>query len=337
LIQRLEGHPWFRLTALAASGSSAGRPYEEAVVWRLSTDPPQAARRMVVRRCDRDELGDCDLVLSGLDASVAQEVEPSFAAAGFAVISNSSAFRQAADVPLLIPEVNPDQIALIDRQRSRFAAGFIVTNPNCVAIGLALALAPIQRSFGIRRVVVSTMQAVSGAGSAGPRALDLLGNVVPFIGGEEQKLEAELRKILGSVHDAQVSEAEIELSAHCHRVPTIDGHLAALSLETVHPASIEQFVETLEGFRGEIAGEGLPGAPESPIVVRREDDRPQPRLDRNTAGGMAVVVGRIRPCPVLGVKCVILSHNTVRGAAGGTLLNAELLAARNRLPRRTRA
>lgn len=335
LVQRLSGHPWFELAALAASERSAGRSYGEACRWLLSDDPPPAARRMIVRRCRVEELLDCDLILSALDAATAEPLEPQLARAGFPVISNSSAHRQQDDVPLLIPEINAGHLGLIERQRRRTAAaGFIVTNPNCSTTGLALVLAPLHRACGVRRLVVSTLQALSGAGADGPRALELVDNVLPYIAGEEEKIEGELSKILGSLSEGELRREPLTVSAHCHRVASRDGHLEAVSLELSQSLTPEEAASILHGFRGEVAELGLPSAPAQLLVVRREPDRPQPQLDRQAGGGMAVVVGRIRRCPVLGLKLVLLVHNAIRGAAGGTLLNAELLAARGLLARR---
>lgn len=336
LIERLAQHPWFRVVALAASDRSAGLPYERAAAWRLSDRVPEYVARMTVRRCDVAELEDCDVVLSALDTGIAREVEPRFAEAGFAVISNSSAFRQDDAVPLLVPEVNPAHLGLLEAARRR-GAGFIVTNPNCSTTGLAVALAPLDRAFGLRRVVVATLQAVSGAGVEGPRALDLLDNVIPYIPGEEEKIESELGKILGHFDGTRLARAEVAVSAHCHRVPTLDGHLEALSVGFERVPSREALVQALREFRSEVESDALPSTSGPPIVVREEVDRPQPRLDRDSGGGMTVVVGRIRPCNVLDFRLLVLSHNTVRGAAGGTLLNAELLAARGLLRRRSRA
>jgi aspartate-semialdehyde dehydrogenase len=272
-------------------------------------------------------------VLSALDAPVALEVEPALAKEGIAVVSNSSAFRMAPDVPLLVPEVNGQSLVRI---AARAGSGFVVTNPNCSVTGLALALAPLDRAFGVKRVVVATMQAVSGAGLSGPRAVELLDNVVPYIAGEEQKIEIELGKILGRATAEAFVPADVVVSAHCHRVPTLDGHLEAVSVELARPASPEEAMASLASFRGDIEGLELPTAPSAPIVVRREPDRPQPRLDRDCGLGMSVVVGRVRACPVMTLRFVVLSHNMVRGASGGALLNAELLAARELLPRRSR-
>ncbi len=333
LIQRLDGHPWFEVRALAASERSAGRPYREAADWRLSADPPAAVADLPVVDCTLDALRDCDLALSGLDTDVARVVEPQLADAGIAVISNSSAFRQHDDVPLLIPEVNAAHLALLERQAAR-QGGFIATNPNCSVTGLALALAPVHRGFGVARAVVATLQALSGAGMSGPRAMEMTDNVLPYIAGEEDKMEKELTKIFGSVDGGALRRVDVAVSAHCHRVATLDGHLEAVSFETGRPATLDEIRQALLAFRGDVAGLGLPSAPERPIVLRDEPDRPQPRLDRDAGGGMAVTVGRLRPCPVLGTKLQLLSHNTLRGAAGGTVLNAELLAAEGKLPRR---
>jgi len=329
LVERLAGHPWFAIEVLAASDRSAGRPYAKAARWVLGDDPPAEVRGTVVRLCTPEDLSGCDLVLSGLEAGIAADLEPALARAGLPVISNSSAHRTDPEVPVLVPEVNAAHLALVESQRARLGGpGFIVTNPNCSTTGLALALAPLHRAFGIRRCVVATLQALSGAGLEGPRGLDTVDNVIPFILGEEEKMERELAKILG---------APIAVSAHCHRIPTLDGHLEAVSVELERAVSPAEAAAALREFEGDVAGLGLPTAPVRPIVVRDEPDRPQPRLDRNAGGGMSVTVGRIRPCPVFTLRFVLLSHNAVRGAAGGTVLNAELLAARGLLARRGRA
>jgi len=333
LVLRLAAHPWFRLAAVGASERSAGRPYGEVVRWMLPEAIPQEAAALRIAGCAPGDFAACDLVLSALDAEVAREVEPKLAQAGLAVVSNSSAFRMAPDVPLLVPEVNGTHVVrLTGRERS----GFIVTNPNCSVTGLALALAPLHRAFGVRRVVVATMQAVSGAGLDGPRALEMFDNVVPYIRGEEEKMEEELGKLLGGASAAGFVPADMRVAAHCHRVPTLDGHLEAVSVELARAAGPDEAIAVLEAFRGDVDGAGLPSAPGRPIVVRRQPDRPQTRLDRDVAGGMSVVVGRVRPCPVLTLRLVVLSHNMVRGAAGGALLNAEWLASRDVLPRRSR-
>jgi len=334
LVARVADHPWFRLAALGASERSSSRPYGEVTRW-LQKDPiPESAASLIVGGCQPSDFSGCDLVLSALDAPVASTVEPELAREGIVVVSNSSALRMAGDVPLLVPEVNGDAVVRIAARAGR---GFVVTNPNCSVAGLALALAPLDRAFGVRRVVVTTLQSVSGAGLAGPRAIDLLDNVIPYIPGEEEKIEVELGKILGRATAEGFVPAPIAVAAHCHRVPTLDGHLEAVSVELSRPASPEDAIAALTAFRGDVAGLGLPTAPSSPVVVRREPDRPQTRLDRDCGDGMTVVVGRVRACPVLTLRCVLLSHNMVRGAAGGAMLNAELLAARELLPRRSRA
>ncbi|MDX1388380.1 MAG: aspartate-semialdehyde dehydrogenase [Acidobacteriota bacterium] len=332
LVLRLHDHPWFDLTAVAASDRSAGRPYQEAARWSLAEECPGV--NPSVRRCLPDEHGDCDVVFSALDASTAREIEPRFAQAGLAVVSNSSAHRQDPDVPLLIPEVNAAHLGLLEVQRGRTGAGYIVTNPNCSAIGLVLALAPLDRAFGVRRVVVTTMQALSGAGVDGPRGLEMVDNVLPWIPGEEEKLPQETQKILGEFRGDRIEPAVARVSPHCHRVGTIDGHLEAVSVELDREVDPAEAADAMKRFRGDTEGLDLPSSPAAPIVVRSENDRPQPRLDRDAGGGMSVVVGRLRPCPVLTLRFDLLVHNAERGAAGAAVLNAELLAARGLLPRR---
>ncbi len=335
LVQRLACHPWFEIVALCASERSQDRPYGEAVRWRVSADPPPSIAVMRVLGTNLRALERCDLVVSGLDASIARELEMECAHAGLAVVSNSSAHRQGADVPLLVPEVNASHLSLLNAQRRRTGGGYVVTNPNCSVTGLVLALTPLQRAFGVRRVVVATLQAVSGAGLDGPRALDLIDNVIPYIAGEEEKIEQELSKLWGTADSARVVPADVAVSAHCHRVATLDGHLESVSVELGTPATPEEARVAIRDFAGDVAGMGLPSAPARPLLVRDEPDRPQPRADRDEGAGMSVVVGRIRTCPVLTLRLTLLSHNTVRGAAGATVLNAELLAARDLLPRRS--
>lgn len=330
LLARIARHPWFTIETLGASERSAGRPYAEAVRWVLAEPMPEGLAGRRVAPCSPESFRGCDLVLSALDTPVARDLEPRLAEAGLPVISNSSAFRMDPAVPLVIPEVNASHAGLVAAGRRR-GRGFIVTNPNCSVTGLALALAPLHGAFGVERVVVATMQAVSGAGLDGPRSIDLLDNVIPYIPGEEEKIEQELGKLLGAFTGEGVAAARVAVAAHCHRVNTIDGHLEAVSVGLARPASAAAAAEAMASFRGEIQGLGLPSAPDAPIVVRTEADRPQPRLDRDAGGGMSVVVGRLRPCPVLTLRFVVLSHNAERGAAGGALLNAELLAARGLL------
>ncbi|HKQ60210.1 MAG TPA: aspartate-semialdehyde dehydrogenase, partial [Candidatus Polarisedimenticolaceae bacterium] len=257
-VQRLAGHPWFELVALAASARSAGKSYAAAASWQLSADPPADVAHVRLRATDDERFDDCDLVFSALDAEIARQVEPRLAAAGLAVVSNSSAFRQQEDVPLLVPEVNAEHLALLDSQRRRTGGGFVVTNPNCSVTGLALVVAPLEAAFGVRRLVVTTLQAVSGAGIEGPRALGLVDNVVPYIAGEEEKIEAELTKILGRVERGALRRADCTVSAHCHRVATLDGHLEAVSLELGRAAAPAEVARVLAEFRPAVAALGLP-------------------------------------------------------------------------------
>ena len=275
------------------------------------------------------------IIFAALDAAVAYELEPKFAAAGCAVISNSSAFRMTADVPLVVPEVNADHLAMIEGQSWRkTSGGYIVTNPNCCAIGLVLPLAPIERAFGIEKIFVSTMQAVSGAGYPGVASLDILGNVVPFIKNEEEKLQEEVAKLLGAAAGDHVGMADLTLSAHCNRVAVVDGHTECVSLKLKRPATYEQMLEAWAGFKpleGVHEGGPLPSAPAQPVEYIDAIDRPQPRLDLMRGNGMTTTVGRLRPCTLFDWKFVLLSHNTIRGAAGAAILNAEILAIMGKL------
>ncbi|MBC8448759.1 MAG: aspartate-semialdehyde dehydrogenase [Chloroflexi bacterium] len=327
-VRLLEGHPWFEVTAVAASGRSEGQVYGEACTWRVSADMPAAVREMRVRPCEPAAMPDCQLIFSALPGSVAGPIEEAFAAAGHFVSSNASSQRMTPDVPLLVPEVNPDHLALIDVQRRQrgWRRGFIVTNPNCTVNALVLALKPLHDRFGLRTVMVTTMQALSGAGYPGVPSLDSLDNVIPYIGGEEPKVESEPLKLLGRLEGGVVKQAPFTISAQCNRVATRDGHMESVAVAFEQPAPVEEVKETLRAFSGLPQELELPSAPQPPLVVREEPDRPQPHLDRDTGGGMAVVVGRVRPCPVLDVKFTLLGHNTVRGAAGAAILNAELLA-----------
>ena len=329
-VQLLAGHPWFEIAALTASERSAGKTYGEACRWVVSDDMPAFAKEMVVQE-SKPGLA-CRLVFSAMLATVAGPIEEEFAAAGYAVSSNARNHRLAPDVPLLVPEVNPDHLALIEIQRRRRGQkGFIVTNPNCSTAQLVLALKPLWDRFGITALSVVTMQALSGAGYPGVPSLDILDNVIPYIGGEEEKVETEPLKILGQLRGEGIREAEMTISAQCHRVATREGHLEAVSVKLGQEAGREEVVEALQSFRGPLQDLGLPSAPERPIVVREENDRPQPRLDRDEGGGMSVVVGRVRECPVLDYKFLVLGHNTIRGAAGAAILNAELLTAQGYL------
>ncbi len=322
LVQMLDAHPWFEVRALAASDNSVGKRYADAVMWHLGSDMPAYAREMIVQPCEPKF--DTPLVFSALPSDVAGEIEARFADAGALVSSNASSHRMDADVPLVIPEVNADHLELIRLQRAK-RKGAIVCNPNCSTIHLTLALKPLADKFGLRRVIVTTMQALSGAGYPGVASLDILDNVIPFIGGEEAKLEAEPLKILGKVKGERAVNADFKISAACNRVATSDGHLETASVELIEPAPLDAVRRALAEFRAEPQALRLPTAPVRPIIVRDEVDRPQPRLDRDAEGGMATIVGRLRACSVLDYKFVLLGHNTIRGAAGGTLLNAELL------------
>ncbi len=327
-VQLLENHPWFTVTALAASDASAGKPYGAAVRWKLSADVPAYARDMIVQEC-RPPL-DCDLVFSGLPADVAGPIEESFARAGYVVSSNARNHRLDPDVPLLIPEVNPDHLDILPLQRSRrgYGRGCIVTNPNCSTIHLTLALKPLHDAFGLTKVIVTTMQALSGAGYPGVPSLDMLDNVVPYIAGEEEKVESEPLKILGRVADGTFAPATIAISAHCNRVAVLDGHLESVSVAFARSAALAEVRQALASFRGLPQDLALPSAPQHPVLVRDEPDRPQSRLDRDNERGMATTVGRLRPCNVLDYRFTLIGHNTIRGAAGAAILNAELMAAR---------
>jgi aspartate-semialdehyde dehydrogenase len=328
-IQLLASNPWFRITALAASERSAGKRYAEACVWRLSADCPEEVRDLVVQPCEPDL--DCRVVFSALPAGEAGAIEDRFASAGYGVFSNASSHRMDADVPLLIPEVNGDHLAMVAHQRRRrgWDKGFIVTNPNCSTVGLTLALKPLYDAFGLKRVMVTTLQATSGAGYPGVPSLDMIDNVIPYIRSEEEKMVAEPLKILGLLDAARetVAPASIAISPSCNRVAVRDGHLEIVSVELERKASSDAVVEALSSFKSRPFVLGCPSATDPTIIYRPESDRPQPIYDRDAGHGMAVTVGRLRPCEVLDYKMVVLSHNTIRGAAGGSILNAELMVA----------
>jgi aspartate-semialdehyde dehydrogenase len=329
----LDGHPWFRVAALTGSDRSIGRTYGESCRWVLADPMPEYARTMVVRPTEPD--GESALAFSALPADLAREAEPKYAQAGKGVCSNASAFRAESDVPLLIPDVNPDHTQAIDAQRrNRGWKGFIVTNPNCTSTGLTMALRPVLDSFGLRSLFVVSMQAVSGAGYPGVASLDILDNVIPNIGGaEEEKVENEPRKMLGKLTDGKILPAPFLVSAHTNRVAVSDGHTVCASLKLEQPAAPDQVRAAMENYAFPDAVRGLPSLPARFIEVRDEPDRPQPRKDRNAGKGMTAVVGRIRPDPIWDIKFVVLSHNTIRGAAGGALLNAELLVAQGYIER----
>ena len=328
-IQLLDQHPWFRVAAVTASERSEGKPYGEAARWVQDTAlAPEIAALPVLAT----EPGpDVPLVFSALDSSVAGPVETAFAESGVMVVSNARNHRMDPDVPLLVPEVNPDHLGLLAHQNFPRGGG-IITNPNCSTIGLVLPLRAMHDAFGVERVHVVTLQALSGAGIPGVPSMEILDNVVPFISGEEDKLETEPRKILGALDGARIRDAEVTLSAQCTRVPVLDGHLEMVSVGLRDSASPEEVAEVLRAFRGVPQELGLPTAPRQAIHVLPGVDHPQPRLHRALEGGMAVSVGRIRPCALLDIRMAVLSHNTIRGAAGGALLCAELAVAQGRIP-----
>jgi len=329
----LDNHPWFRVVALTGSDRSIGKTYGESCRWVLAEPMPAYAREMMVQPTAPD--GESVVAFSALPEDLARDAEPMYARAGKGVCSNASAFRQEPDVPILIPEVNPEHIQILETQRKlRGWKGFIVTNPNCTSTGLTMAFRPILDSFGIRRAIVVSMQALSGAGYPGVASLDILDNVLPNIGGgEEEKVESEPRKMLGTIDREKIVPAPFALSAHTNRVAVSDGHLVCVSAELGRRVSPQEVRSALEAFQSPPAVLGLPSAPAKAIEVRDEEDRPQPRKDRNAGNGMTAVVGRIRPDPVLDIKFVVLSHNTIRGAAGGALLNAEFLVSQKYLSR----
>lgn len=328
LVKLLADHPWFTLSEVAASERSSGKTYAEATRWHLDTPIPAAARELVVKGLETTL--DCDFVFSALDSSVAGQAEEDFAGAGYPVVSNSKNHRMDADVPLLIPEVNASHLEAIPLQQKNrgYSTGFIVTNPNCSTAGLVLVLKPLADAFGLEKIFAVTLQAVSGAGYPGVASLDIHGNVVPFISGEEEKMEAEPQKLLGKWDGTRFVEAGLGISAHCNRVGVVDGHMECVSVSLKKIASVEEVWEALRNFEVSAEIAALPSAVRHPIEVREEADRPQPQRDVNAGNGMAAVVGRVRECPLLDVKMTLLSHNLVRGAAGAALLNAELLAVR---------
>ena len=328
-IQLLENHPWFEVAWLAASDRSSGKPYGEAVRWKLDTPLPERIAAMPVSPATPE--GAPRVIFAALDADIARDLEPKFAAAGCAVISNSSAFRMQPDVPLVIPEVNAGHLPLLEKQSWRKqSGGYIVTNPNCSAIGLVLALRPIVERFGVEAIFVSIMQAVSGAGYPGVPVLDILGNVVPYIKNEEEKMQEETLKLLGSLVNGVIEPLPAKMSAHCNRVAVEDGHTESVSIKLGKKATREELIAAWTEF-APLAGKDLPTAPAQPIEYLTAVDRPQPRLDRMRGAGMAATVGRLRPCSLLDWKFTVLSHNTIRGAAGAALLNAELLVSLGKL------
>ncbi|MFN2398977.1 MAG: aspartate-semialdehyde dehydrogenase [Gemmatimonadaceae bacterium] len=328
-VHLLRDHPWFRLAEVAASDRSVAKKYSEAARW-LAGDIPDETAKLRVLRCDPGDV-EASIVFSALDAEVAGEIELAFAKAGRTVFSNARNHRMAPDVPLLIPEINASHIALLTRQRQERGfpgAGALVTNANCAATVVAMSLAPLHQQFGVRQVFVTTMQAVSGAGYPGVPSLDILGNAIPYIGGEEEKIETETPKILGTLADGSVVPATIRVSAQANRVPVEHGHTACMTVALDNAATAMEAIRTLTDWRGAVHDLHLPSAPELPLVVLQAQDRPQPRRDVGTGSGMSVVVGRVRRDTVLDLRLVATGHNTIRGAAGGSILNAELLLAR---------
>jgi aspartate-semialdehyde dehydrogenase (non-peptidoglycan organisms) len=330
-VRLLAEHPWFEIAELAASERSAGKKYGEATRWLEGPPPPQALQNRRVIACDPGVVS-APIVFSALDAAVAGEVEMAFAKAGKFVLSNAKNFRMEPDVPLVIPEVNGDHLALIECQRQRRGwSGAIVTNANCSATVATVALAPLHQKFGIRQLFLSTMQAVSGAGYPGVPSLDILGNVIPYIADEESKLEREMLKLLGTYEDGEVTSATFKVSAHTNRVPVEHGHTICMTIGFEETPTPESAIETMRSWQGLPMTRGLPTRPEHPVVVTDAPDRPQPKRDVNAGGGMTVTVGRVRRDAVLDLRMVALGHNTVRGAAGGSVLNAELLASNGAL------
>ena len=324
-VQLLDNHPWFEVTTLTGSDRSIGRPYGEACHWVLPEPMPAWARQMVVEPTLPDKVT-AKIAFSAPPADLAVEIEPRFARAGVAVCSNASAFRREPDVPILLPEVNPDHVRLVERQRQdRGWTGCIVTNPNCTSTGLTVVLKALQNAFGLRRAIVVSMQAISGAGYPGVASLDILDNVIPNIDGEETKVEWEPRKMLGEIQAEKLQLADILISAHTNRVAVSDGHMVCVSVELGTPAGVKEAGRVLSAYQAPRVSGQLPSAPQPVILLRDEPDRPQPRLDRQAGRGMTTVVGRLRPDPIFHLKFVVLSHNTIRGAAGGSIYNAELL------------
>lgn len=322
-VKFLAGHPWFELTWVGASDRSAGKKYAEATSWRLDGSMPEGAAGLPVHECQPGTKAP-KLVFSAMDAAVATEIERAFAEAGHFVVSNSRNHRMEPDVPLLVPEINPDHLRLLAAQKKRGWRGAIVTNPNCSTVALTMGLAPL-KPFGIETVIATTMQAISGAGYPGVASMDITGNVIPFIGGEEGKMEVETQKILGAYTDGRVEPLSAKVSAHCNRVPVLDGHTVAVSAGLRDKASLKDLLHAYETFTAEPQKRNLPGAPKPPVLYLHEENRPQPRRDAGRGNGMMVTVGRLRHCHVLDYKFVCLAHNTIRGAAGAAVLNAELM------------
>ena len=334
-LRLLENHPWFNVTWFAASERSAGKTYYEAVKgrWHMQSDIPKAQREIIVKKITdiEDCKKNCSFVFSALDSGIAKEFEEKYAEAGIPVVSNASTHRHTKDVPMIIPEINPEHTDIIQiQQKNRgWEKGFIAVKPNCSLQSYMTPLFALHKKFGVEKVIITTMQAISGAGHPGVSSFDIIDNVVPFIGGEEEKSEREPLKIFGKIEGNEIKPTEeISISAHCNRVPVIDGHMACVSVKFKKKPSKEEILETWRTFKSYPQENNLPFAPENPIIYREEDNRPQTRLDRDVDKGMAVTVGRLRECNVFDYRFVGLSHNTIRGAAGGGILNAELLVSK---------
>ncbi len=323
-IELLSNHPWFEIKELAASEKSAGKKYGDAVNWILPTPLPSHIKNITVKNCEPNL--NCQIVFSGLDSNIAGEIETTFAKKDYVVVSNSKNHRMDEDVPLLIPEINDNHLELIKHQA--YGRGMIVTNPNCTTIGLAIALKPLLDNFGLESVNIITMQALSGAGYPGVSSLDIVDNIIPFISGEEEKIEAEPLKILGQLTSGQVQNAKIKISAQCNRVAVVDGHLECVQVDLKEKTTSDEIIKAWKKFNGEPQRLKLPSAPTNPIHYFEEENFPQPRIHRNIDKGMAVSIGRLRPDTLFDFKFVILSHNTNRGAAGGAILCAELMKAK---------
>ena len=335
-VQLLADHPWFVITAVTGSERTVGQPYGDGVLWKIEGEPPAAVADLIVQPTtpELDVAGDPAVVFSALPSAVARDLEPAFAAAGFAVFTNASPYRMTPDVPLLIPEVNPDHVGLIETQRAtRNWRGFIVANANCSTTSTILPLKIWQDAFGLEAAVIVTLQAISGAGYPGVASLDIMDNVIPHIGGEDGKLETEPKKLLGTLRDGQIELADIKLSAQANRVPVVDGHLASVSVKLGRRASVEEGIAALREWRPSSVYGTLPSALERPLRYHPAPDRPQPRLDRDAGAGLAWTVGKVRACGVLDLRFMALAHNTLRGAASGSVLNAELLVAEGYIPR----
>jgi aspartate-semialdehyde dehydrogenase len=324
-VSLLANHPWFEVTAVTGSDRTIGQPYGDGCKWLLSEPIPESVRNLTVLPTDPASIKRMNVAFSALPADIAKKVEPEFARAGMHVFSNASAYRRDADVPILLPEVNADHAQVVQKQREHHGwSGSIVTNPNCTSTGLTVALKALQDAFGLNKVFAVSMQALSGAGYPGVASMDIIDNIIPYVGGEEEKVEWEPRKMLGKVEGGAIRLADFILSAHTNRVAVTDGHMVCVSVEFTHPASVEDAIQAFSNYQAPEVSRALPSSPNPVIVVRSETDRPQPRLDRMTGQGMATVVGRVRKDPLFHVKFVVLSHNTIRGAAGGSIYNAEL-------------